>query len=102
MNDERTPRRAGGDTWNIHVVADSDTRWKWGASIADAMAGERRALVHGHLLQGRATPTDRQIADVGATAATLRRVGIAQLLHELGTTDADVVVLSCVGGTIRS
>jgi len=87
--------------WSVHVVADSDTRWKWGASIADRLAPVP-AHIHGHLLIGRATPNGQQLADVGARADTVRRVGIAQLLADLAGTDAEVVVLSCVGGTIHS
>ncbi len=96
--DEPTP---SGDPWTIHVIADSDTRWKWGAAVADRL-GPVPAGIHGHLLEGRATPNDQQLADVGARADSVRRVGIAQLLAELAGTDAEVVVLACVGGTIQS
>ena len=90
-----------GGAWTIHVIADSDTRWKWGASVADRL-GPVPARIHGHLLEGRATPSDQQLADVGARAESVRRVGIARLLAELAATDADVIVLACVGGTIQS
>jgi hypothetical protein len=89
------------DRWTVHVVADSDTRWKWGAAVADKLSPVPPSI-HGHLLQGRATPNDQQLADVGARADSVRRVGIAELLADLGETDADVVVLACVGGTIQS
>lgn len=85
----------------IHVIADSDTRWKWGAGVAARLVAGPHAI-HGHLLVGRATPNDQQLADVGAAVESVRRVGVADLLADLGETDADIVVLACVGGTIQS
>jgi hypothetical protein len=87
--------------WDVHVVADSDTRWKWGASVAERLGADPPA-VHGHLLAGRATPSEQQLADVGARPASLDRVGVGRLLDQLAGTDAEVVVLACVGGTIQS
>jgi hypothetical protein len=85
----------------IHVIADSDTRWKWGAALAARLANAD-AAVCGHLLHGRATPTERQLQDVSADVAALRRVGVAELLTDLSYVEADVVVLACVGGTIQA
>jgi len=102
MNEQPSPIGAARTVpWTVHVVADSDTRWKWGAALADRLSPVPPSI-HGHLLQGRATPNDQQLADVGARADSVRRVGIAQLLADLRETDAEVVVLSCVGGTIQS
>ena len=89
-------------TWDVHVVADSDTRWKWGAALAHQLTGDGTSRVHGHLLDGRAAPTDRQLDDVGADAASLTRGGLADVLQELADTEAEIVVLACVGGTIQS
>jgi hypothetical protein len=87
----------------VHVVADSDTRWKWGAAIASRIGrGDARDEVHGYLLRGRATPSDQQLADVGASVTTVRRMGIAETLDLLSAPGADVVVLACVGGTIHA
>jgi hypothetical protein len=96
-----TERRPAGEPWTVHVIADSDTRWKWGAALAHRLSPDP-VVVRGHLLEGRATPTDQQLADVGAAADSVRRVGIARLLADLAAADADVVVLACVGGTIQS
>lgn len=99
-----TSEHAAGPPSTVHVIADSDTRWKWGATLAERLVASDAAAprIHGHLLQGRATPTDQQLADVGARAETVRRVGIAELLADLAGTQADVIVLACVGGTIQS
>ncbi|WP_342749552.1 DUF6716 putative glycosyltransferase, partial [Streptomyces alboverticillatus] len=50
----------------IAVLADSDTRWKWGALTAHRIAPGGR--LDGFLLRGRATPTVRQLAEVGVRA----------------------------------
>jgi hypothetical protein len=86
---------------NIHVIADSDTRWKWGTAAAARLVPSG-ASIHGQLIEGRATPSDQQLADVGAAVTSVRRVGIATLLTELADAPADIVVLACVGGTIQS
>ena len=96
--DTNTP----GTTWDIHVVADSDTRWKWGASLAHQLTGDGTSRVHGHLVDGRAAPNDRQLRDVGLTSASLTRGGLADVLQELADTEAEIVVLACVGGTIQA
>jgi hypothetical protein len=59
------------------VLADSDTRWKWGALTARRLVPDAR--IDGLLLRGRATPTPRQLAEVGvevdACVDSLREVG---------------------------
>ncbi len=92
----------------VAVLADSDTRWKWGALTARRLAPE--SAVHGYLLRGRATPTARQLAETGVQADELREIDAVDFLAELGdrahsggTQDPyDVLVLSCVGGTIQA
>jgi hypothetical protein len=101
LDSMRPERGAAGEPWTVHVIADSDTRWKWGAAVAHRLSPDP-VTVRGHLLEGRATPNNQQLADVGAEADSVRRVGIARLLADLAVTDAEVVVLACVGGTIQS
>ncbi|WP_374118515.1 DUF6716 putative glycosyltransferase, partial [Streptomyces sp. 8L] len=49
----------------VAVLADSDTRWKWGALTARRIVPEDRTVeLSGFLLRGRATPTARQLAEV--------------------------------------
>jgi putative glycosyltransferase DUF6716 len=86
---------------NVHVIADSDTRWKWGAAAAARLTPDG-AAIHGHLLEGRATPSEQQLADIGAEVTSVRRVAMATLLTDLAEGPADVVVLACVGGTIQA
>jgi hypothetical protein len=92
----------------VAVLADSDTRWKWGALTARRIAPE--STVHGYLLWGRATPTERQLAEIGADADELSEVSAADFLADLGErahADSggepfDVLIVACVGGTIQA
>ncbi|RPF45979.1 hypothetical protein EDD96_2546 [Streptomyces sp. Ag109_G2-6] len=90
----------------IAVLADSDTRWKWGALTArrlapsDAPPGHR---ITGYLLRGRATPTARQLGEAGVGAdAAPAEVTCAEFLAELGRERYDVVVLALVGGAVQA
>lgn len=88
------------------VLADSDTRWKWGALTARRITPD--AAPAARLLRGRATPTPRQLAEIGIPARSLREVTAAAFLDEVkGFAGADrdtcdVIVLACVGGTVQA
>ncbi|MFI1796693.1 DUF6716 putative glycosyltransferase [Streptomyces sp. NPDC020379] len=82
------------------VLADSDTRWKWGALTAHRLAPGAR--LDGLLLRGRATPTVRQLAEVGVRAETLREVTAADFVRTAGRERYDIVVLACVGGAVQA
>ncbi|WUD73565.1 hypothetical protein OG937_18690 [Streptomyces sp. NBC_00510] len=88
------------DPIRVTVLADSDTRWKWGALTARRIAPEAR--LDARLLRGRATPTERQLAEVGIPADSMREVTAAQFLAGTSRDTTDVVVLSCVGGTVQA
>ena len=82
------------------MLADSDTRWKWGALTAHRIVPGAR--IDGLLLRGRATPTARQLDEVGVRAASLREVTAAEFLSTTDRDAYDVVVLACVGGTVQA
>ncbi|MFI0823550.1 DUF6716 putative glycosyltransferase [Streptomyces roseolus] len=95
----------------VAVLADSDTRWKWGAltarriTAADAPGSDKEPT--GFVLRGRATPTARQLAETGASTAVPREVTGVEFLREVRDAEArgeryDVVVLALVGGTVRA
>ncbi len=101
----------------IAVLADSDTRWKWGALTAHRIAPANSDIrLDGYLLRGRATPTARQLDEVGVRADTLREVTGLEFLRAMterggteggGTDDGegkayDLVVLSLVGGGVQA
>ncbi|MFD9213774.1 DUF6716 putative glycosyltransferase [Streptomyces sp. NPDC059544] len=90
----------------VAVLADSDTRWKWGALTARRIAAgddpADAAEPAGFLLRGRATPTARQLAEVGVAADTVREVTAAEFLRALRDEGYDVVVLALVGGAVQA
>ncbi|MFC8428784.1 DUF6716 putative glycosyltransferase [Streptomyces sp. NPDC057253] len=98
----------------IAVLADSDTRWKWGALTADRIApgpsmeaaprgGAQVGLaLDGFLLRGRATPTARQLEEVGVRADSLREVTAVEFLRAMAETSYDIVVLALVGGGVQA
>ncbi|NBE51710.1 DUF6716 putative glycosyltransferase [Streptomyces boluensis] len=94
----------------VAVLADSDTRWKWGSLTASRIAeGDRQDIrLDGYLLRGRATPTPRQLAEVGVRADTLREVTAVEFLRSMGDAGRggdepyDLVVLALVGGAVQA
>ncbi|MFL5999308.1 MAG: DUF6716 putative glycosyltransferase [Streptomyces sp.] len=98
----------------IAVLADSDTRWKWGALTAGRIApgpsmeagprgGAQVGLaLDGFLLRGRATPTARQLEEVGVRADSLREVTAVEFLRAMAETSYDIVVLALVGGGVQA
>jgi hypothetical protein len=89
----------------VAVLADSDTRWKWGSLTANRISpAESDLRLDGFLLRGRATPTPRQLEEVGVRADSLREVTAVEFLRELGKEDRvyDVVVLALVGGAVQA
>ncbi|MEE1741896.1 DUF6716 putative glycosyltransferase [Streptomyces sp. BE147] len=94
----------------VAVLADSDTRWKWGALTARRLtaaagAAARPVQMSGLLLRGRATPTPRQLAEVGEVgidAGRVREVTAVEFLHTVREEAYDLVVLSLVGGGVQA
>ncbi|MFF3288072.1 DUF6716 putative glycosyltransferase [Streptomyces sp. NPDC003023] len=86
----------------VAVLADSDTRWKWGALTARRIAPSTSVELSGFLLRGRATPTARQLAEVGVRADDLREVTANEFLRAMKDESYDVVVLALVGGGVQA
>ncbi|GAA1012814.1 DUF6716 putative glycosyltransferase [Streptomyces thermogriseus] len=99
------------------VLADSDTRWKWGALTARRIAppGPGRpkdpagagVRLDGYLLRGRATPTPRQLGEAGVRADSLREVTAVEFLRAMdedaaGEEPYDFLVLALVGGGVQA
>ena len=80
----------------IAVLADSDTRWKWGATLARRIAPG--TVLDAYYLNGRATPTERQLAEVGIPSDSAREVTGAEFLADPQVLEADVLILALVGG----
>ncbi|ELS55941.1 DUF6716 putative glycosyltransferase [Streptomyces viridochromogenes] len=90
----------------VAVLADSDTRWKWGALTANRIAPENAdesdIRLDGYLLRGRATPTARQLQEVGVPADSLREVTAVEFLRTMAREPYDVLVLALVGGGVQA
>ncbi|MGN9792222.1 DUF6716 putative glycosyltransferase [Streptomyces sp. NPDC054847] len=86
----------------VAVLADSDTRWKWGALTARRIAPSTSVELSGFLLRGRATPTARQLAEVGVSADALREVTGNEFLRAMRDGSYDIVVLALVGGGVQA
>ncbi|MEY9993783.1 hypothetical protein ABIE67_005815 [Streptomyces sp. V4I8] len=90
-------------TRRVAVLADSDTRWKWGALTANRIAPENSDIrLDGYLLRGRATPTPRQLQEVGVHADSLREVTAVEFLRAMAQESYDVLVLALVGGGVQA
>jgi hypothetical protein len=59
-------------------------------------------LLDGFLLRGRATPTPRQLEEVGVRADSLREVTAVEFLRAMAEGSYDVLVLSLVGGGVQA
>ncbi|MEV6112470.1 DUF6716 putative glycosyltransferase [Streptomyces sp. NPDC052109] len=82
----------------ITVVADSDTRWKWGAAVARQLAPDH--VLDAVFLRSRAAPTERQLAEVGIAPDTRRALSAAELADDPQVAGADLLVLALAGGAI--
>ncbi|MEW2283744.1 DUF6716 putative glycosyltransferase [Streptomyces sp. NPDC047841] len=90
----------------VAVLADSDTRWKWGALTAQRLTpAAAEVRLDGYLLRGRATPTARQLKEVGVQADSLREVTGVEFLRAMSEDPDDrydVLVLALVGGGVQA
>lgn len=88
----------------VAVLADSDTRWKWGALTASRISPDNSDIhLDGYLLRGRATPTARQLQEVGVKADSLREVTALEFLRAMEQEEPyDILVLALVGGGVQA
>jgi hypothetical protein len=61
-----------------------------------------RPALSGFLLRGRATPTARQLEEVGVRADSLREVTAVEFLRAMAEESYDIVVLALVGGGVQA
>ncbi|MGW1256470.1 DUF6716 putative glycosyltransferase [Streptomyces sp. NPDC002513] len=84
----------------IHVLADSDTRWKWGGELAQRL--HSRPRLHAHMLNGRSTPTTRQMEEVGIPTESISHSSVAEFVTDPELARADVLIIGSVGGTTQA
>ncbi len=97
IHDQLSQSHSAYNPQRIAVLADSDTRWKWGATLARRIAPG--TVLDAYYLNGRATPTERQLAEVGIPSDSAREVTAAEFLADPQVLEADVLVLALVGGS---
>lgn len=91
MSDPRTPSAS-----RVVVLADSDSRWKWGLHTARHLVPD--ALVDGVLVPGPSLPSERQLAEVGLRPDSLRTLSLDDALVTLVDEPPDVVIVALPGG----
>jgi hypothetical protein len=69
---------------------------------APAEGAQTAPVLDGFLLRGRATPTPRQLAEVGVRADSLREVTAVEFLRTMAREPYDVLVLALVGGGVQA
>lgn len=82
----------------VVVLADSDSRWKWGALVARKLAPDY--AIDARFLDGATAPTERQIDEVGVETSTSKVVTYAELVDDPAVHEADLVVFGTIGGTV--
>ncbi len=78
------------------ILADTDSRWKWGAQLA-------RRLSSGPVITGLQSasaplPSRRQLTDAGLEPDRIRTVSPSELVAALGAETPDVLILALPGG----
>ena len=84
----------------IDVLADSDTRWKWGALLARRIDPE--CHVTARFLHGRSTPTARQLDEVGVRPEATTEAPLGEYLADPVLAESDLVILAATGGVVQS
>ena len=83
-----------GSRPKVAVFADTDSRWKWGSGVAQALQPAELALF---LWDGPSRPTTRQLAEAGVDPAEVATVTIGALPRALAARDINVVVVALPG-----
>ncbi len=78
------------------VLADSDSRWKWGVQLARRLNPSARVI--GYQFAGSDLPSPRQLAEAGISADAVSVVSSGELVAALDATKPDVLIASMPGG----
>lgn len=91
-----TPAETTAATLKVALLADTDSRWKWAARLADRLGAAVEVL--GYQLWTHDLPSHRQLLEAGVRPEQVRRVSASGLLEALATDRPDVLVLAAPGG----
>ena len=83
----------------VAVLADTDSRWKWGMLTARRLGPSR---IDPYLLENPAPPSVRQFEAAGVDPGEVSALTLAELAGVLAETPPDVLVLSLPGGACQA
>jgi hypothetical protein len=92
-------RRAPDDRAKVAVLADTDSRWKWGKQVAEALDPQ---TVIPFMKYGPLAPSERQLRDAGIDPATVITTTIAGFPAALAAADPDVLILALPGDACQA
>jgi hypothetical protein len=81
---------------SVAVLADSDSRWKWGVQLARRL--NPSAAVSGYQFAGSQVPSRRQLTEAGIAPDAVSVVSAGDLLAAVASTRPDVLILAMPGG----
>ena len=84
----------------IAVLADTDSRWKWAAQVANRL--HSATPVAGYQLSHSELPSRRQLLDAGMVPEQVRTVDPAELVAALRAEPPDVLVVALPGGGVQA
>ena len=80
----------------VAVLADSDSRWKWGVQLARRL--NPSAAVAGYQFAGSDLPSRRQLAEAGIAPDAVAVVSAGELVPALAAAEPDVLIVALPGG----
>ena len=84
----------------VVVLADTDSRWKWGLLTARQLFPDARRTAY--LLDSSSAPSERQLGDAGLDDEPHPVASVPDFVGLAGLPAADAVVLALPGGAVQS
>lgn len=85
---------------SVAVLADADSRWKWGLGLARRL--HPGVAITGYQFAGAQTPSQRQLAEAGINPDSVIVVSAGELIAALIANPVDVLVLSLPGTGVQA
>lgn len=95
-----TDRQADRESPQVLVLADSDSRFKWGLHTARQLLPD--AECHAVLIEGSNNPSERQRSEVTVPVASVRVLPLSWALDAVFAEAPDVVILALPGGAVQA
>lgn len=85
---------------SVAVLADADSRWKWGLGLARRL--HPAASITGYQFAGATTPSQRQLSEAGISPDSVLVVTAGELIAALTADPVDVLILSLPGTGVQA